>query len=134
VFDMLIADLIVLLHFGFILFVAFGGLLALHWRWIPRVHLPAVVWGAFVEFGGLVCPLTPLENHFRRAAGESGYTGDFVAQYVLPIVYPTALTRELQIALGLLTCLVNMLIYWVAWRKNRAPDVDSRQQNRNRAG
>jgi hypothetical protein len=133
-FNLVIADLIVLLHFGFILFVAFGGLLALHWRWIPSVHLPAVAWGALVEFSGLICPLTPMENHFRRAAGESAYTGDFIAQYVMPVVYPTVLTRELQIALGLLACLLNMLVYWLVWRRGRARNPDSGQQNRNQPG
>jgi hypothetical protein len=106
-----VADLVVLVHLAFIVFVVLGGVLARRWRWIPWVHVPFLLWSALLEFCGWMCPLTPLENWLRRAGGASAYTGSFVEQYVLPIVYPAALTRQAQVALGLLLCLVNAAIY-----------------------
>jgi hypothetical protein len=106
-----LADLVVLVHLTFIVFVVLGGLLALRWRWLPWLHLPAVGWGALLEFFGLTCPLTPLENWLRRLGGEQGYSGGFVDRYVLPVVYPPALTRESQILLGVLLCAVNGSVY-----------------------
>lgn len=111
-----VADLVVLVHLAFIVFVVLGGALALRWRWIPWLHVPAVLWSALLECCGWMCPLTPLENWLRRAGGTSEYSGGFVEQYVLPIVYPAALTREVQVALGLLVCLVNAGIYLRLWR------------------
>src|SRR5512135_1510455 len=93
-----LADLVVTLHLAFVVFTALGGLLALRWRWIPWLHLPAAAWGGFVEATGRVCPLTPLENWLRGAAGGPVYAGDFVEHYLLPIVYPPRLTREIQLA------------------------------------
>lgn len=110
-----VADLVVLTHVAFIVFVVSGGLLASRWRWIPWVHLPAVLWGVLLECGGWMCPLTPLENWLRRAGGASEYSGGFIEQYVVAIVYPAALTREVQVALGLLVCLVNSVIYVRLW-------------------
>ena len=110
-----VADLVVLTHLAFIVFVVFGGLLASRWRWIPWVHLPAVLWGILLEFAGWMCPLTPLENWLRRAGGVPEYSGGFVEQYVVAIVYPATLTREVQVALGLLLCLVNSVIYVRLW-------------------
>ncbi len=115
-----LADLVVVVHLAFIVFVVLGGVLAWCWRWMPWVHLPAVLWGALLEFYGWVCPLTPLENWLRHAGRASEYSGGFVEQYVLPIVYPPALTREVQVALGLLVCLVNAGIYLRLWRRRRA--------------
>jgi hypothetical protein len=114
-----LADLVVLVHVAFIVFVVFGGALTLRWRRIAWVHLPAVVWSALLELCGWICPLTPLENWLRRTGGASGYSGDFVEQYVLPIVYPAALTREAQVGLGLLVCVVNAAIYVRVWRVRR---------------
>ncbi len=111
-----VADLVVLVHLAFIVFVVLGGVLALRWRWIAWVHLPALLWSALLEFCGWMCPLTPLENWLRRAGGASGYSGGFVEQYVLPIVYPAALTREAQVALGLVLCLINAAIYFRLWQ------------------
>jgi hypothetical protein len=117
-----LADLVVLGHLAFIVFVVLGGALARRWRWIPWVHLPALLWGALLEFCGWMCPLTPLENWLGRAGGAPEYPGSFVEQYVLPIVYPAALTRELQVALGLFVCLVNAAIYFHLWhRRHSAP-------------
>jgi Protein of Unknown function (DUF2784) len=113
----LLADAVVTLHFLFVLFVALGGLLALRWRWLPWLHLPAAVWGGFIELSGRICPLTPLENRLRRAAGSSGYEGDFIEHYLLPVIYPAGLTREIQLALAALLVILNAVIYAVVWKR-----------------
>ena len=105
------ADLIVLLHFAFVVFVVLGGLLALRWPRIAWLHVPAVIWGALIEFTGWICPLTPLENRLRRAAGEAGYQGDFIAHYILPALYPDGLTRSDQLVLGGIALALNIAIY-----------------------
>jgi len=114
------ADALVVLHLAFVLFVVFGGLLV--WRW-PRwawVHVPAFAWGAVIEFNNWVCPLTPLEQRFRVAAGEAGYSGGFVEHYLLPLLYPEGLTREIQLGLGLFVLAVNTLVYGVwLWRRRQ---------------
>ena len=107
----LLADAVLIIHLGFVLFVLLGGLLILKWRWMAWAHVPAVAWGVAIEFGGWICPLTPLENHLRERAGEAAYGGDFVARYLLPVMYPEGLTREAQIALGLAALLFNAAIY-----------------------
>ena len=114
------ADLVVLVHLAFIVFVVLGGVLAVRWRWIPWLHLPAVAWGVLLEWCGWMCPLTPLENWLRRAGGAAEYSGGFVERYVLPTVYPAALTREAQCALGFLVCFVNAAIYLRLWRRRVA--------------
>jgi hypothetical protein len=111
-----VADLVVLIHLAFIVFVVLGGMLARRWRWIPWLHLPAVLWSALLEFCGWICPLTPLENWLRLAGGASEYSGGFVEQYVLPIVYPATLPRAAQVTLGLLVCFVNAAVYLRLWR------------------
>lgn len=116
----MIADLIVLLHFAFVVFVVLGGLLALRWPRVVWLHVPAVIWGALVEFTGWICPLTPLENRLRAAAGESGYEGDFIARYILPALYPNGLTRNDQLMLGGIALAINVAIYTVViTRKGR---------------
>jgi len=116
-FYSLLADILVIIHLLFIIFVVLGGLMVLKWRWTIWLHIPAAIWGALIEFMGWICPLTPLENHFRILAGESGYTGDFVARYILPLIYPGALTREIQILLGIFVVVVNLAVYaYVFWR------------------
>jgi len=115
----LLADLVLLLHAAFVAFVMLGGLLALRWPRSAWLHLPLVAWGAGVEFLGGICPLTPLENHWRHLAGELGYTGGFVEHYVVAALYPDGLTRSVQLALGLLVLAVNAAIYGWAWRRNR---------------
>jgi hypothetical protein len=114
-----LADVVVLVHLGFIIFVAFGGVLALRWRWIPWVHLPAVAWGVLLELCNWTCPLTPLENWLRIRGGAPAYAGGFVDRYVLPLVYPEALTRDRQVALGVLVCAVNVGVYLLVWRRRR---------------
>jgi hypothetical protein len=116
----LLADVLVGIHFLFVLFVVGGGFLA--WRW-PRVvwaHVPVALWGALIEFAGWICPLTPLENQLRRAAGEAGYAGGFIEHYVIPVIYPAGLTREMQVALGIAVVMVNLLAYGgLIWRLKR---------------
>ena len=111
-----LADLILCLHVGFVLFVIFGGLLVLRWRWVAWLHLPAATWGATVEFSGWICPLTPLENWLRAQGGETAYRSDFIAQYLLPVLYPGGLTRDLQLLLGTVVVVLNTAVYWWLWR------------------
>lgn len=115
----LLADLVLLLHAAFVIFVMLGGLLALRWPRAAWVHLPIVAWGAGIEFLGGICPLTPLENHWRRLAGDQGYPGGFVEHYVFAALYPEGLTREIQLGLGLLVLVVNVLIYGLVWRRRK---------------
>jgi hypothetical protein len=112
----LLADAVLLLHLGFILFVGFGALLvARRRRWLP-VHLAAAAWGFLVEATGAVCPLTWTELHFRRLAGDAGYEGGFIDHYLLPLIYPAGLTRELQIGLGVGVLVFNAVLYAWIWR------------------
>lgn len=110
----LLADLTLVIHLFFVLFVALGGLLVLRWRWLAWLHLPAALWGGFIELTGRICPLTPLENLLRQHGGESGYTGGFIDHYLTSWIYPQGLTRTMQIALGVTVLVINTLIYaWV---------------------
>lgn len=115
----LLADVVVGVHFAFVLFIIFGGLLAVRWRRWIWIHLPCVVWGALNEFFGWVCPLTPLENWLRQAGGKAGYQPPFVEHYILPILYPAALTREIQIILGMTVVVVNMGLYGWLWSSRK---------------
>ncbi len=117
----LAADTVVFLHFAFTVFVVLGGFLAWRWRRLAWIHVPAAVWGAFIELAGWICPLTPLENHFRRLAGEAGYTGGFIEHYLLPVLYPRGLTPTIQIILGIIVVVVNGYAYWVYFRRRRHP-------------
>ncbi|MFZ5623370.1 MAG: DUF2784 domain-containing protein [Gemmatimonadota bacterium] len=112
-----LANLLVLFHAAFVLFVVLGGLLVLRWPRLAWLHLPAAIWGAAIEFTGWICPLTPLENRFRRLAGEAGYSGGFIEHYVLPVLYPTGLTRSVQYVLGALVVLLNVVIYAIVVRR-----------------
>jgi len=105
------ADFLVVLHLGFVGFVVIGGFLVLRWRWVLFLHVPAAVWGALIEFQGWLCPLTLLEQQLRQAGGQAGYTGGFIEHYVLPIVYPSDLTREVQIVLGVFVVAINVAVY-----------------------
>ena len=113
----ILADLVVGLHALFVAFVMLGGLLALRWPWMVALHLPAAVWGALIEFQGWICPLTPLENSLRAAAGQAGYQGGFIERYLLPVLYPAGLTRNVQVVLGSLVIVVNLLIYGAVLRR-----------------
>ena len=129
--DRILADALILLHLGFILFVAFGGFLLLRWKWIAGLHVPAVLWAAAIEFRHGICPLTPLEQGLRRAAGEAGYSGGFIEHYLLPIIYPAGLDDRLQYILGALVIVINLAVYgWVLCRRRhgsaqRFPDAPS---------
>jgi hypothetical protein len=107
----LLADSVLVLHLLFIGFVVFGGLLALRSPWIVLAHLPAACWGAFIELTGGLCPLTWLEVEFRRSAGDAGYSGSFIEHYLLPVIYPAGLTRDIQFGLAGFVILVNVAIY-----------------------
>ena len=115
----LLADAVVLLHLAFVAFVVCGGLLVVWRRWIAIVHLPAAIWGVYIEFSGRICPLTPLENQLRTRAGDAAYSGDFVERYLMPVLYPPELRRDVQIALGLVALAVNATVYLYAWRRSR---------------
>jgi len=110
-----LADMVVVVHALFVLFVVFGGLAVLRWRRLAWLHLPAAVWGVAIELGDWLCPLTYLENYFRRLGGESGYSGTFIEQYLEPLLYPLGLTEQSQIFLGLAAFLVNFAIYARLW-------------------
>ena len=122
----LAADALLIAHLAFIVFVLAGGLLVLHRRIWTAVHLPAVAWGAFAELTGTVCPLTPLENSLRRAAGSTGYEGSFIEHYLVPLIYPAALTPRVQLVLGVVVLLVNAPVYALAWRRWRHEQPGSR--------
>ncbi len=115
----LLADVILVLHVAFVGFVLFGGFVVLKWPHARWLHLPAVAWGAFIEFSGWICPLTPLENWLRRQGGAAGYTGDFLGHYFLALLYPEAFTPHIQIILGLVVVAVNAAIYGWLWRCRR---------------
>jgi hypothetical protein len=118
----LLGDLVVVLHFAFIVFVVFGGLLVMRWPRIAWLHLPAVVWGGVVEGFGWICPLTYLENDLLAAAGRPGYEGDFIARHLLPLIYPAALTREIQVAIGVGVVLLNAIVYAIVLVRKRKKD------------
>ena len=108
------------MHLAFVLFVIGGGLLVIKWPRIAWIHLPAVAWGAIVEFTGWICPLTPLENALRAVARASAYDSDFIARYILPLLYPAQLTRNVQLILGIVVLGVNVMLYSWLWRRNMA--------------
>jgi len=116
-------DLLLLIHGAFVLFVIAGGLLVLRWPRVAWVHLPAALWGTAIEFGGFICPLTPLENAWRRSAGEQAYEGGFIEHYITAALYPTGLTRTIQLVLGMLVLAVNGWVYWRVWRRRTGDRV-----------
>jgi hypothetical protein len=105
------ADLIVIVHALFVVFVVLGGLMVLRWPRLAWFHLPAAGWGALIEFGGWICPLTPLEKWLRVQGGLAPYQGGFIAHYLLPILYPAGLTRDTQVVLGLVVLAINLAVY-----------------------
>jgi hypothetical protein len=112
-----LASVILLLHFAFVVFAVFGGFLVLCRRWVAWIHLPAVLWSSAVNLAGWVCPLTPLENRFRMAAGQAGYTDGFVEHYVAALVYPAGMTRTVALTAGISVVVWNVAVYaWVIAR------------------
>jgi len=117
------ADAILVSHLAFVLFVVFGALLLLRWPRVAWLHIPAVVWAAFIEFSGTICPLTPLEVALRQRAGQAGYGGGFIDHYVVSLLYPEGLTQNTQAMLGAVLVAINAAIYIVAFRRRRtSPD------------
>ena len=115
-----LADFVLIVHLLFIAFVVAGGFAAVRWPKLAWAHVPCFVWGALIEFAGWICPLTPLENDLRIASGQAGYSGGFIERYLLPIIYPGALTREIQIWLGVSVLALNVLAYaWLVRRLQR---------------
>jgi hypothetical protein len=115
----LLADLVLVLHAAFVVFVILGALLVLRCPRVAWVHVPVALWGAGIEFVGGICPLTPLENHWRRLAGELGYPGGFIEHYIVSVLYPAGLTRTTQVVLGALVVVVNVVIYSLVLRRHR---------------
>ena len=115
----LLADVVVFVHGLFVAFVILGAFLALRWRWLVWLHIPAAIWGVLIEYAGWICPLTPLENYLRSRAGEAEYGGDFIQHYLLGALYPQGLTRTIQYALGSFALLVNIIAYSLLIRQKR---------------
>ena len=105
------ADLVLVFHLVFIVYVVAGGFLTWRWAWTVALHVPCALWGAYVEFSGTICPLTPLEVSLRRMAGEDGYSGGFIEHYLLPVIYPSGLTPTVQMILGAVVVVVNLVAY-----------------------
>jgi hypothetical protein len=119
----LLADLVVIIHGGFVLFAVLGGFFVLRrrrWAWL---HLPAFLWAGFIELTGGICPLTPLENRFRDLGGEDVFRGTFIDRYMLPLLYPDDLTQGCQILLGILVLILNAAIYALLWIRRRTKTV-----------
>ena len=113
-----LAGAVVLAHLLFVAFAVSGAVLALRWKWMPWVHIPAVLWAAFIELSGGICPLTPIENELRAAAGLEYYSGDFIAEYLFPLLYPEGLTPQAQLVIGSLVLAINVGAYgWLFWRR-----------------
>ena len=113
----LFADVVVVIHALFVVFVVLGGLTVLRWPRLAWLHLPAAAWGALIEFAGLICPLTPFEKWLRERAGQAAYEGGFIQHYLLPVLYPPGLTRQTQVVLGLIVVAINLAVYgWLVRR------------------
>ena len=115
-----LADLVVITHMAFVLFVVLGWLLLFRWPRVAWIHVPMAAWGVFTEFAGIICPLTPLENSLRVRAGGAAYAGGFVEHYLIPVLYPTELTRAMQYVLGGFALALNVFVYWRALGYRRA--------------
>jgi hypothetical protein len=130
-----LADLVLVVHLAFVIFVVLGGLAALRWPRVAWIHVPIALYGAVIEFAGFICPLTPLEIWLRRRGGEAGYEGDFIEHYITAALYPTGLTREVQLALGIGVLVINAIVYAVFWRRRMksgraAPEQASRRSSK----
>ena len=112
-----LADVILVLHLCFVLFVVLGALLLVRWPRVAFVHLPAAAWGVWIEYAGAICPLTPLEQQLRQRGGETAYAGGFVEHYITAVLYPAGLTRGIQLVLGSGVLLLNLILYLRWWRR-----------------
>jgi hypothetical protein len=124
VLSRLLADIVLLLHVAFVIFALFGGLIVLCRRWVALIHLPVLLWASLVNIASWTCPLTPLENALRSLAGQAGYEGGFVEHYIMPLVYPDIMTRDLEIVSGFLVLACNGLIYAFVIRRVRRHSYD----------
>lgn len=115
----LAAELVLLMHIIFVVFAVIGAPLILWRRWVIWLHLPAVAWAAMVEFCGVICPLTPLENWLRTAGGGIPYQDGFISHYLWPLLYPAGLTREIQVGLGWAVLVFNIVAYSVLWWRQK---------------
>lgn len=114
------ANVIVVIHFAFVCFVVVGGLFVFMWRRIAYFHIPCVIWAALIEFQGWLCPLTPLEQQLREAGGQSGYEESFIEHYIVSLLYPEYLDRDIQIVLGSLVVVINLAVYgWLLTGKRK---------------
>src|SRR5262245_41495965 len=113
-----LADATLLVHLLFILFVGLGGFLVVRWPRVAWLHVPAALWGVYIELSGDICPLTPLETSLRERGGEAGYAGGFIAHYVTAWIYPDGLTRNFQVTLGVALVVLNVALYWRAFRRS----------------
>jgi hypothetical protein len=119
-----LADLVLVVHVGFVGFVVLGGVLVWRWPGLAWAHVPAVAWAVLIEFSGWICPLTPLEIALRQRGGAAGYAGDFIGHYLTAAIYPEGLSRGVQIVLGALVVLGNVSPYVVlVLRRRRRGDV-----------
>ena len=117
--ERVIADALVVLHLAFIVFVLLGGLLVAWRRGFALLHLPALAWGLYTESTSTVCPLTPLENAYRHAAGQAGYAGGFIEHYLVRVIYPPGLTPAMQLGIAVFLVVLNVAVYAWAWRRSR---------------
>ncbi len=111
-----LADIVLITHALFIAFVIFGGLIVLKWHKIMWLHIPCAIWGALIEFFGWVCPLTYLENYLREPGNANYYESSFIQHYLLPIIYPAGLTTGIQILLGVIVIVINIIVSSIVWR------------------
>jgi hypothetical protein len=115
-----LADATLLIHLAFVLFVALGAFLVVRWPRLAWLHVPAALWGVYIELTGRICPLTPLENSLRARGGQAGYAGGFIEHYVSAWIYPEGLTRNIQVALAVVLVVLNAALYWQAFRRRGA--------------
>jgi hypothetical protein len=121
-----LADLVLVVHIAFVLFVVLGGLLLLRWPRLAWLHVPAAIWGVLIEYTGWICPLTPLENSLRMRGGEAGYSGGFIEHYIQPLLYPAGLTRSTQVVLGSLALVLNLTAYAIVVSRMRRNELPNR--------
>jgi Protein of Unknown function (DUF2784) len=118
-----LADLVLVVHLAFVLFVVLGGLLVLKWARLAWLHVPAAIWGVLIEYSGWICPLTPIENSFRVGGGEAGYSGGFIEHYIQPVLYPAGLTRSTQVVLGSVVLILNLTAYGIVVSRMRRREL-----------
>ena len=127
------ADLLVLIHLAFIVFVIMGSVAVLRWPWFVLLHIPAVIWGAVVMINGWLCPLSPWENSLRQSAGQEGYSGGFIEYYIIPLIYPMELTRDVQVLAGIIVVVINLCLYcFVIYRLMRNSAVSNERGGDNK--